>query len=77
VVGGVVFALQDGVVGSSIDNLYIVDVGSGDVRQITDTEGVETQGLYYMSPTSDPTGATFMFTTPPATWSETTCGPCR
>ncbi len=56
--------LQDGAVGSSIGNLYVVDVGSGEVRQITDTEGVETEGLYYMSPTFDPTGATVMFTMP-------------
>jgi Tol biopolymer transport system component len=51
-------------VGSSIGNLYVVDVGSGQVRQITDTEGVETDNLYYMSPTFDPTGSTILFNMP-------------
>jgi Tol biopolymer transport system component len=48
----------------SIGNLYVVDVSSGRVRQISDTEGVETTGLSYMAPTFDPSGSTVLFTMP-------------
>ena len=50
-------------VGASIGDLFLVDVASGQVRQITDL-GVKTDGLYYVSPTFDPTGRTVMFHMP-------------
>jgi TolB protein len=55
---------QGGMGGLSIGNLYVIDVTSGQVSQITETEAVETENLYYMSPTFDPTGTTVMFHMP-------------
>ncbi|MFN8232254.1 MAG: hypothetical protein U0V56_01805 [Actinomycetota bacterium] len=45
-------------------NLYVVDVGSGKVRPITELEGVDTAALSYLSPTFDPSGDTVVFNMP-------------
>jgi Tol biopolymer transport system component len=55
---------QDGPEDPSMGNLFVVDVDSGQVRQITDTEGATSENLTYMSPTFDPTGTSVMFTMP-------------
>jgi Tol biopolymer transport system component len=45
-------------------NLNVVDVGSGNVRRITDLQGLEAAELSYLSPTFDPTGHTVLFNMP-------------
>jgi Tol biopolymer transport system component len=46
------------------ENLYVVDVGSGEVRPITDLQGLEAAELSYVSPTFDPSGDTVLFNMP-------------
>jgi Tol biopolymer transport system component len=61
--GGSSIVYQGGASETSFGNLYVVDVDSGQVRQITDL-GVATANLSYLSPTFDPTGGTVLFNMP-------------
>jgi Tol biopolymer transport system component len=50
-------------VGNDIGNLYVLDVRTGRVTQITDLEPLNA-GLYYMAPTFSSDGDTVLFTKP-------------
>ncbi len=64
--------------GSSIGDLFIVDVGSGKVRPITDLQGLEAAELSYLSPTFDPTRrhGPVQHAPPREDRGSTVCGPC-
>jgi Tol biopolymer transport system component len=49
--------------GEHIGNIYVLDVATGDVEQITDLEPM-TAGLWWMAPTFSPDGQTVFFNKP-------------